>query len=178
MYGRIVKHDALIVVRSAFGNVSRPRKGNAHEAMPNNERDWLPAASPRATGIASRACPPHRHQMRLRLRAKTEKKPEQQQRVFRSLSERFRLVDQQAGLLHRRFGFRRGIAFHVEERSYEGDLKLDLLTTQRGRGGQDRDLVEGARELRCRFDQRRTLKRPLPRFAHKPAAFSICPASV
>jgi hypothetical protein len=42
MYGRIVKHDALIVVRLAFGNVSRPRQGNAHEAMPDNKRDGCP----------------------------------------------------------------------------------------------------------------------------------------
>ena len=42
MYGRIVEHDALIVVRSAFRNVSRPRQGNAHEAMPDNKRDGCP----------------------------------------------------------------------------------------------------------------------------------------
>ena len=42
MYGRIVKHDALIVVRSAFGNVSRPRQGKAHEEMPDNKREGCP----------------------------------------------------------------------------------------------------------------------------------------
>ena len=42
----------------------------------------------------------------------------------------------------------------MEEGSYEGDLKLDLLATQRWRGGLGRDLVEGTRELRCGFNQR------------------------
>ena len=41
---------------------------------------------------------------------------EQQQRVFRRLSERFRLFDQQTCLLHGRFGFRCGIPFDMDER--------------------------------------------------------------
>ena len=92
---------------------------------------------------------------------------EQQQRVFGRLSERFSLFDQQTCPLHSRLGFRRGIAFDVDERGYERDLKLDLLATQRGRAGQDRDLVERARELRHGFNQRRALQRPLSRFAPK-----------
>ena len=40
---------------------------------------------------------------------------EQQQRVFGRLSECFGLFDQQACPLHSRLGFRRGIAFDVEE---------------------------------------------------------------
>ena len=47
----------------------------------------------------------------------------------------------------------------------ERDLKLDLLATQRRRGGQGRDLVERARELLRGFNQRRALQRPLSRFA-------------
>ena len=39
--------------------------------------------------------------------------------------------------------------------------KLDPFVTQRGSGGQGRDLVEGARELLCGFNQRRALQRPL-----------------
>ena len=39
---------------------------------------------------------------------------EQQQRVFRSLSERIGLFDQQTRLLHGRFGFRRSISFDVK----------------------------------------------------------------
>jgi len=42
MYGRIVKHEALIVVRPAFGNVSRPGQGHAHELVPNNRREGFP----------------------------------------------------------------------------------------------------------------------------------------
>ena len=48
---------------------------------------------------------------------------------------------------------------------YERDLKLDLLATQRGRGGQGRDLVKRTCELLCGFNQRRALQRPLSRFA-------------
>jgi hypothetical protein len=44
---------------------------------------------------------------------------------------------------------------------YERDLKLDPFVTQRGSNGQGRDLVEGARELLCGFNQRRALQRPL-----------------
>src|SRR5258708_20975904 len=44
---------------------------------------------------------------------------------------------------------------------YERDLKVDPLVTERGSGGQGRDLVEGARELLCGFNQRRALQRPL-----------------
>jgi hypothetical protein len=47
----------------------------------------------------------------------------------------------------------------------EGDLKLDLLATQGGCGGQGRNLVEGTRELFGGFNQRRALERPLSSFA-------------
>ena len=39
MLRRIVKRDRLIVVRPAFRDVSRMQQGNAHEAMPDHERD-------------------------------------------------------------------------------------------------------------------------------------------
>ena len=90
---------------------------------------------------------------------------EQQQRVFGRLAERVSLFEQQTRLLHGRFGFRRSISFDVDERGDECYLKIDLLATQRGRGWQGRDLVEGARELLYGFDQRRALQRPLSRFA-------------
>ena len=57
---------------------------------------------------------------------------EQQQRVFRRLSERFSLFDQQRARSSSRPGFRRRIAFDVQEWGYERDLKLDLFATQRG----------------------------------------------
>ena len=88
------------------------------------------------------------------------------------------MFDQQTRLLHSRLGFRRRIPFDVHERGYERDLKLDLLATQRRRGGQGRDLVKCARELLYGFDQRRALQRPLSRLAPKARAFSISPASV
>ena len=67
---------------------------------------------------------------------------EQQQRVFGRLSERFGLFDQQTCPFRSRLSFRRSIPFDMHEWGYERDLKLDLLATQRGRGGQGRDLVE------------------------------------
>ena len=76
---------------------------------------------------------------------------EQQQRVFRRLSERFRLFDQQTCPLHSRLGFRRRISFDVDERGYERDLKLDLLAAQGRRAGQGRNLGKRTRELRRRL---------------------------
>ena len=61
---------------------------------------------------------------------------EQQQRVFGRLSKRFSLFDQQTCPLRSRLGFRRSVSFDMDEWGYERDLKLDLLATQRGRGGQ------------------------------------------
>ena len=68
---------------------------------------------------------------------------EQQQGVFGWLSERFSFLDQQTCSLYRSLGFRRGIAFDMDEWSYERDLKLDLLSTQSGRGAQGRNQTEG-----------------------------------
>ena len=53
----------------------------------------------------------------------------------------------------------------------ERDLKLDLLTAQRGRGRQGRDLAEGTRELRHSLYQRRALQRPLSCFAPQARGF-------
>ena len=57
---------------------------------------------------------------------------EQQQRVFRRFSEPLSLFDQQMCPLQSRLGFYRGIPFDVHEWRYERDLKLDLLSAQRG----------------------------------------------
>jgi hypothetical protein len=53
----------------------------------------------------------------------------------------------------------------MHEWGYERDLKLDLLATQRRRGGQDRDLGKRAGELCSGFNQCRALQRPPSRFA-------------
>ena len=103
---------------------------------------------------------------------------EQQQRIFGRLSERFSLFDQQTCPLRSRLGFRRGISFDMHERGYERDLKLDLLATQRGRGGQGRDLGKRARELLHGFNQRRALQRPLSRLAPQARGLLDQPASV
>src|SRR5580698_11008673 len=64
------------------------------------------------------------------------KNGEQQQRVFRRLSQRFSLLDQQTRLLRSRLGFGSGIAFDMDEWGDERDLKLNLLATQGRRAGQ------------------------------------------
>src|SRR6476620_10344826 len=83
---------------------------------------------------------------------------EQQQRVFRGLSEHISLFEQQTRLLYGGFGFRRSKTFDMDERGYERDLKLDLFATQRWSCGQGLDLGKCARELLCGFDQRRALQ--------------------
>jgi len=96
-----------------------------------------------------------------------EEDGEQQQRVFRALSERFRLFNQEACLLQCFLSFGRSIAFDVHERGYERDLKLNLLATQRWRRGQGRDLDNRSRILLGGFDQGRTVQRALSRLAPK-----------
>ena len=59
---------------------------------------------------------------------------EQQKRVVGRLPERFSLFDQQTRSFRRRLGFRRCIAFDMEEWVYQRDLKLDLFVAQRRRG--------------------------------------------
>ena len=51
----------------------------------------------------------------------------------------------------------------MDQWGYERDLKPDLFATQRGRGGQGRNLVKCAGKLNCRLNQCRALKRPLSR---------------
>jgi hypothetical protein len=55
----------------------------------------------------------------------------------------------------------------MDERSYEGDLRLDPIATQRRGGGQSCDQVETLRKLSGRFNQSGTLQRPLSGFAPK-----------
>ena len=55
----------------------------------------------------------------------------------------------------------------MDERGYERDLQLDLLATQRRRGGQCCDQVETLRKLSGRFNQSGALQRPLSGFAPK-----------
>src|SRR5215469_3822026 len=71
----------------------------------------------------------------------------QQQWVLWGFSQRFSLFDQQTGALHSRLSFGRDISLDMEKRSYERDLKPDLLTTQRRSGGQGRNLVQSTGDL-------------------------------
>jgi hypothetical protein len=56
-------------------------------------------------------------------------------------------------LLHGRLGFRSRVSLDMDEWSYERDLMLDLLATQRRSGWQGGNLVESASELRHGFNQ-------------------------
>ena len=86
---------------------------------------------------------------------KAVERREQQQLVFKSFAERLRLLDQQTCLFCGRLGFWCGIPVDVDYRSYESYLKPDLLTTQRGRGGQCPDLNKRPGDLLGGLDQRR-----------------------
>jgi hypothetical protein len=106
---------------------------------------------------------------------KAIKNREQQHWIFRRLSERFSLFDQQPCPLNSRPGFRRGVAFDMEQRGYECDLKLDFFTTQGKRRGQGCDLVERTPELFRGFDQRRAFRRPQSGFAPQRRGFLDLP---
>src|SRR6266567_5947274 len=106
---------------------------------------------------------------------KAVKNREQQHWIFRRLSERFSLFDQQSCPLNSRPGFRRRVAADMEEWGYECNLKLDFFTTQGGRWGQGCDLVERTPELFRGFDQRRALRRPQSGFAPQRRGFFDLP---
>ena len=99
MLGRIVKRDRPIEMRSAFRDVSRKQQGNAHEAMPDHERDcralFLGERQELRRKIAHHVAI-ERHEVR---DPEAIEDREQQQRVFGRLSERFSLLDQQTRLL-------------------------------------------------------------------------------
>src|SRR5262245_36169195 len=103
------------------------------------------------------------------------KNREQQQWIFRWLSERFSLFDQQTCPLHGRPGFRRRVAAEMEEWGYECNLKLDFFATQGGRGGQGRGLVERTPELFRGLDQCRALRRAQSGFAPQRRGFLDLP---
>ena len=165
MLGGIVKRDRLIQVRSGDRDVPRKQRGKSHEAMSNHNWDCRPLLlrerqelrRQTTTDIAVEG-----HKIRY---PEGVKNREQQQRLFGRLSERFGLLDQQTSLLCCRLGFRGGIAFDMDEWGDERDLKLDLLTTQRRRARQGRDLLEGPGELGRGFSQRRARLRLLTRLA-------------
>jgi hypothetical protein len=144
MLYRIVERDRAIEMRSSFRRVSGAEQRHPSEAMPNHEGDRPPMLlcerqelrRESANGIAIEC-----HVVRY---PEGVANLEQQQRIFRRLSQRFSLLDQQTRLLRSRPSFRRGIALGVHQGVGKSDLELDLLPTQRPRAGQGRDLLEGA----------------------------------
>lgn len=83
----------------------------------------------------------------------------QQQRIVDRLAEPFRLLDQPACLLERRFGRRRGMALRVDQCIGKIDLQLDALAAKRRRCWHRRDQVERARKLLRRLLERRARER-------------------
>jgi hypothetical protein len=155
MLGRIVKREALIVVRSTFRDVSCPRQGNTHEAMPDHQRDYRPWL----VGQRQELCCKVEHCIAVEPHIARDPEAledrEQQQWIFGRLSERFSLFDQQTRALHGRLSFGSGIPFDMDERGYERDLQLDLFATQRRSAGQGLNLRQSAGELRHSLHQRR-----------------------
>src|SRR5262249_8878995 len=92
------------------------------------------------------------------------KNREQQQWIFRRLSERFSLFEEETRPVHGGSGFWRRVAADMKKWGYEFHLKLNLQATHVGRAWQGRDHVECAFELFLGFDQSRTLRRPLSSF--------------
>ena len=126
MLGRIVKRERAIEMLSAFRDVSREQQGNAHEAMPDHERDRRPLLLGERQELRcelAQSVAVECHKVR---DPKAVEDREQQQRVFGRLAERFSLFDQQTCSLRSRLGFRRGVPFDMDERGYERHLKLDL----------------------------------------------------
>jgi hypothetical protein len=175
MLGRVVKLPRAIELCSAFRDISRNQQGKAHKAVPNHQRGCCPLLSSERQELGRKLAhhvAVKRHVIR---HPEAVEHGEQQQWVFRRLSKRFSLFDQQTCPLHGCLGFLGGIAFDREEWGYERDLKLDLFATQRGRGGQGRNLVERKRDLLYGFNQCRALRRPLSRFAPQPSGFLDLP---
>ena len=103
------------------------QQGNAHEAMPDHERDCCPLLLGERQELRRKLAHHVAVEGHVVRDPEAVEDREQQQRVFGRLSERFGLFDQQTCPLRSRLGFRRGIAFDMDEWGYERDLKLDLL---------------------------------------------------
>ena len=115
MLGRIVKRDRAIEMRSPLRDVSRIRQGDAHEAMPDHERDCRPLLLGERQELRRKLAHHVAVERHIVRDPEAVEDREQQQRVFGRLSERFSLFDQQTCLLHSRLGFRRGIPFDMDE---------------------------------------------------------------
>ena len=114
MLRRIVKRDRAIKVRSRFHERLRYTSKNAHEPMPDHERDRrLLLLSERQE--LRRKLAHHVAVERYKVRdPEAVEDREQQQRIFGRLSERFGLFDQQTCPLRSRLGFRRSISFDMQ----------------------------------------------------------------
>ena len=99
MLGRIVKRHRLIVVRSAFRDVSRFQQGSAHKAMPDHERDCRPLLLSERQELLCKLARQVAIECHIVRDPEAVEDRKQQQGIFGRLSERFSLFDQQARLL-------------------------------------------------------------------------------
>src|ERR1035437_1925252 len=129
MLGGSVKPDRLIVIPPAFRDVSRKQYRHSHEAMPNHERDWRPLLFGERQELRRKVAQRVAIECHKDRGTDAVEDREQQQRIFGRLSRRFGSLDQQTCLLRSCLGFGGRIAFDMDERGYERDLKLDLLAT-------------------------------------------------
>ncbi len=179
MCGWIIKGDRAIKVSSALRDLSGRQQGKTHHAMSDHERDCRPLLFGKRHETRCKFA----HHIAVESDIARSPRPvedrEHRQRVLGSFTQRFSVLDEHTRLLRRRLRLRRGIALDVHQSVCERDLKLDLLTAQRGRGRQSGNLIEGARELLYCFDQRRLRQRPQSRFAPKVCGFldhaGLCP---
>ena len=133
MFPRIVKRDRAIEMGSRFCDVPAMQQGQAHEAMPYHKRSGgilLLRERQELSGKLKRNLAVELDKLR---DPQAVKDGEQQQRIFRGLSERARLFHQRARPLDRGSGFWRRVAPDMQERGYELHVKFDLIAAQRGR---------------------------------------------
>src|SRR5262249_2573390 len=125
--GRIVKRNRLFKVRASFRYVTRVQQRHAHYAMCNQQRSCSSLLLGQHQELRCKLTHDitfERNDIRGPEGVEDRK---QQQRIFGSLSQRLRSLNEQARLLDGRLGFRRSIPFDVDEGGYKRDLKLDLL---------------------------------------------------
>src|SRR5215510_15174944 len=114
MLSRMVKCDCLIELHSAFGHVARDQQGKTHETMPNHQRGDSLLLSSKRQELGRKLAHHFALECYVIRHPESVKHREQQQWIFRRLSERFSSFDQQACLLYCRLGFWGGIALDGE----------------------------------------------------------------
>src|SRR5262249_19039937 len=124
MLGGIIERDSAIEMRSPVYDIPCMYQGQAHETMRHHEwprRPLLICESQELDSKLTHHVAVERYEIR---DPKAVKNREQQHWIFRRLSDRFSLLDQQSCPLNSRPGFRRRVASDMEQWGYECNLKL------------------------------------------------------